>query len=82
MPNKKVRLFFIIFFILILSVEVVFGLEPPTRAQIQKYKKDGTYTSRVLAAKAIGNHRVAPELVARMQYKINRMLLQKKGLSI
>ncbi len=39
------------------------ALEPPTPEQLQRYREDGTLSRRVLVARELGNHRVAPHLV-------------------
>ena len=43
--------------------QLAVALEPPTREQIERYRRDGTLADRVAAAYRIGNHRVAPHLV-------------------
>jgi M6 family metalloprotease-like protein len=42
------------------------ALEPPTREQVERYRRDGSLAWRSAAAREIGNHRVAPQLAARM----------------
>jgi len=39
------------------------ALEPPTRAEIDHYLKDGSYVLRLLRARALGNHLVDPLLL-------------------
>ncbi len=52
---------------------VVFGpspvsaLEPPTPEQLARYRSDGTLPDRVAAARGFGNHRMAPQLAARLR---------------
>jgi len=53
------------------------ALEPPTPEQIAQYRADGTLAQRIAAARALGNHQVAPRLVERARYKLER--LQKGG---
>jgi M6 family metalloprotease-like protein len=67
--------------ILLIGVSHLSGLEPPTREQVLKYKQDGTWAARVAAAKAIGNHLVAPEMVAHLNYKVRKLALEAQGLS-
>ncbi len=57
------------------------ALEPPTAEQIEQYKKDGTWEERQKVAFAIGNHKMAPELVERTNYKLRRLSLQAQGKS-
>ncbi|PWB73066.1 MAG: hypothetical protein C3F15_10185, partial [Holophagae bacterium] len=42
------------------------ALEPPTREQVAQYRRDGSLSWRVAAAKDLGNHRMAPQLAARL----------------
>ncbi|HPB58640.1 MAG TPA: choice-of-anchor D domain-containing protein [Candidatus Saccharicenans sp.] len=71
------------FFILILTLfaKSAFAMDPPTKEQINKYFQDGSYAARVAAAKAIGNYKVAQDLVAQMQYRINIIQQQMNGQS-
>ena len=41
------------------------ALEPPTREQLARYRADGSLARRAAAARNLGNHRIAPHLVAR-----------------
>ena len=42
------------------------ALEPPTKEQIERYRRDGTLAERAVAARKLDNHRVAPELARRL----------------
>jgi M6 family metalloprotease-like protein len=42
------------------------ALEPPTREQIERYRRDGTLAERAVAARKFDNYRVVPELVQRL----------------
>ncbi|HEK85143.1 MAG: M6 family metalloprotease domain-containing protein [Candidatus Saccharicenans sp.] len=64
-----------------LLLSSAFGLEPPTKEQIKKYKQEGTYAARVAAAKAIANYKMDPELVARFNYKMKKLALESQGYS-
>ncbi|MGX9727189.1 MAG: M6 family metalloprotease domain-containing protein [Candidatus Electronema sp. VV] len=55
------------------------ALQPPTEEQIEQYKKDGSWEERVRNAYAIGNHKMAPELAARANYKLRRLAYQAGG---
>ncbi len=46
------------------------ALEPPTRDQLARYRRDGTLARRVAAAYQIGNHQVAPHLVYRLAERL------------
>ncbi|MGD1010609.1 MAG: hypothetical protein ABR951_10705 [Candidatus Aminicenantales bacterium] len=56
--------------VLIAGVSLAMALEPPTREQVERYRKDGTLAARVAQAKSFGNHRLAPRLVSRLREKI------------
>lgn len=77
--RKKASFLFLIFIHLLFTG--LSALEPPTREQIQKYKQDGTYAARVAAAKEIGNHRMDPDAVAHLNYRVRRLALEVQGLS-
>ena len=57
-----------------------FALEPPTRAQIERYKLDGTLAMRVAQAKAIGNHKMPQRMRDRLDYKLRRLSRDRIGL--
>ena len=56
------------------------ALEPPTPEQLKQYRADGSLEWRIRNAEALGNHRVAPWLQDRVQYRLNRLMLQRQGL--
>lgn len=47
---------------LVVSVSV-HAMTPPSKAQLEQYKKDGTLQQRIETAKALNNHRFNPSLV-------------------
>jgi M6 family metalloprotease-like protein len=53
------------------------ALEPPTKAQIEQYRRDGTLPARIEAARALGNQKVSPARVADLQRRV--AALQGKG---
>jgi M6 family metalloprotease-like protein len=70
--------------VLIAGVSLALALEPPTREQVERYRKDGTLAARVAQAESFGNHRIAPRLVSRMREKVMRaavVLRQPKAFS-
>ncbi|MFC1849467.1 hypothetical protein ACFL27_04575 [candidate division CSSED10-310 bacterium] len=71
----------LIFSITFLSISATLALEPPTKEQIEQYKKDGTWEQRVQAAYGFGNHIMDPELVQRLNYKLHYLYLQSQGIS-
>lgn len=60
---------------------VLAGMEPPTRAEIEKYKRDGTWSRRQDFALQIGNHRLSEEMAARLRTRLHRSSLEQQGLS-
>ncbi len=51
--------------LLILATTSTYAMEPPTAEQLERYRQDGTLSARADAARAYGNHRMAPQLAAR-----------------
>jgi len=60
---------------------LAFALEPPTRQQLEQYRNDGSLAQRIDNAKALGNHRISPSVLARFQYKLNRLRLEMQGMT-
>ena len=56
--------------LLILAVSTAVALEPPTKEQLDRYRRDGTLAARAAQARAYGNHRFAPRLVSRMKARL------------
>ncbi|MDI6849702.1 MAG: M6 family metalloprotease domain-containing protein [Candidatus Saccharicenans sp.] len=73
------KIFFLSLAWILLLTAGLSALEPPTREQVQKYRLDGTYAARVAAAREIGNHRMDPELVAHLNYRVKRLALEAQG---
>jgi len=80
--NKSWNMIFAFTILLIFYCGVSLALEPPTQEQIEEYRRDGTLTERIEAAKALGNHLVPSDVSVRASYKLNRMFLEKQGLSL
>jgi M6 family metalloprotease-like protein len=59
--------------ILLIGLGLAFALEPPTKEQIERYKRDGTLAARVAQAKSFGNHKMAPRLVSRMRERLRAL---------
>ncbi|HNX98227.1 MAG TPA: hypothetical protein PKK12_11145, partial [Candidatus Aminicenantes bacterium] len=57
------------------------GMEPPTRAEVEKYKQDGSWSRRQSFAQQIGNHRLSAGMAARLHYRLQRSALERQGLS-
>jgi len=53
------------------------AMPPPTPEMLEQYRKDGTLKARIAAAKAMGNHRVEPELLEAAKYRLKRMVAPK-----
>ncbi len=54
-----------------------FGLEPPTKEQIERYRFDGTLAMRIAQAKAIGNHKLPPRTRDRLAYRLRNLSLER-----
>jgi M6 family metalloprotease-like protein len=48
------------------------ALEPPTKAELEQYAKDGSLYKRILNAYALGNHLLAPELAQNLRTRFER----------
>ncbi|HYA48903.1 MAG TPA: hypothetical protein VEG35_04305, partial [Burkholderiales bacterium] len=55
---------------LLLTLSLAFALEPPTKEQVERYKRDGTFAARVTQAKSYGNHKIAPRLASRLRERL------------
>lgn len=62
--------------LLLASIPTLLALAPPRLGQLEKYRADGTLQKRIADAYAIGNHRVAPRLVARLREKLDALARQ------
>jgi len=51
---------------LIVAAATATALEPPTAEQIERYRREGTLAARTDAARSFGDHRMAPQLTARI----------------
>jgi M6 family metalloprotease-like protein len=60
----------IVLSVLIAGLSLVFALEPPTREQIERYRRDGTLAARIAQARSYGNYKIAPRLVSRVSRKL------------
>lgn len=52
------------------------ALQPPTRAEIESYLRDGSYAWRLQNALALGNHIVEPALVESLRARLERLRSQ------
>jgi M6 family metalloprotease-like protein len=50
----------------------VLALEPPTRAEIEQYRRNGTFAARLQNALAFGNHLTDPRLVRNLRTRLER----------
>jgi M6 family metalloprotease-like protein len=78
--NMKTVFGVLLFCFLIFSSPAL-ALEPPDKQELEQYRRDGSFAERVANAQALGNHRVSPKLVARLQHKLNRIRLEMQGLT-
>jgi M6 family metalloprotease-like protein len=65
---------------LLLVFSLAFTLEPPTKEQIERSRRDGTLAARIAQAKSYGNYKIAPRLAARMREKL-RLAASAAGLA-
>ncbi|OGP73777.1 MAG: hypothetical protein A2V86_01375 [Deltaproteobacteria bacterium RBG_16_49_23] len=70
-----------IILLLLVFCNLSLALEPPTKEQLEEYKRDGSLGSRIAEAKGLGNHLPSQSAVARAQYKLKRISLQMQGMS-
>ena len=63
-PHRLFRKAFLVLTAL-LAGPVLIGNEPPTRLQIEQYRRDGSLPARIRAARELENHRPDPILVQR-----------------
>jgi M6 family metalloprotease-like protein len=75
------RITSVVIVILLFSFSLASALEPPTKEQLEKYKRDGSLAARIADAKALGNHLVSEGLVTRAHDKLKRMFLQMEGVT-
>jgi M6 family metalloprotease-like protein len=68
--------------VLVSGLLPIFALEPPTKAQLARYRLDGTLAGRVAKARAFGNHRIPQRIKERMDDKLRRLSLLRDGTPI
>ncbi|HVP90367.1 MAG TPA: M6 family metalloprotease domain-containing protein [Terriglobales bacterium] len=56
--------------LLLVAFSAAFALEPPTKEQLERYRRDGTMAARAAQARSYGNHRFAPRLVSRLKERL------------
>jgi M6 family metalloprotease-like protein len=54
-----------------------FGLEPPTKEQIARYKAEGTLAQHVAQARARGNHKIPQRIADRLTAKLGRLASER-----
>jgi M6 family metalloprotease-like protein len=57
--------------VLVSLVESGFAMQAPTKSEVSSYKADGSYGRRLDRCREIGNHRVRPDVAARVIYRLN-----------
>lgn len=57
----------------------ILALEPPTPEQVARYHADGTMAARVELAKSYGNHKMSPELMAHIRFKLRKLTAEANG---
>jgi len=76
-PPKLLALCLGLVFLLGIGASRLAAMPPPEPGMIEQYRKDGTLAKRIAAAKAMGNHRVDPDLVNSAMYRLRRMVAPK-----
>jgi len=71
--NRNIGRSLVILVLLALGISAM-ALQPPTEEQLEQYWLDGTLQQRIEDAKAIGNHRIAPQLLWNSNQKIRAAL--------
>ncbi|MCX6563480.1 MAG: M6 family metalloprotease domain-containing protein [Candidatus Aminicenantes bacterium] len=59
--------------IALLCASAAWALEPPTRAQLEQYARDGSLAWRVQNAYTLGNHLIPPGLVTDLRTRLDRL---------
>jgi len=59
--------------IALLCASAAWALEPPTKAQLEQYARDGSLAWRVQNAYTLGNHLIAPGLVTDLRTRLERL---------
>ncbi len=67
MRAKKILIAF-----LLLSFSSLWALEPPSRAEIDQYVREGSLSARLQNALALGNHRIDPSLLRDFRARLRR----------
>ena len=70
MPGRKIAL---VITLVLGAFASAAALEPPTRAELDQYLRDGSYAWRLRNALALGNHLVEPALVENLRLRVGRL---------
>jgi M6 family metalloprotease-like protein len=57
--------------VLVCQVTVGSAMEAPSKSELARYKADGSYGRRLDRCREIGNHRVRPDVAARVIHRLN-----------
>ncbi|MBI5634305.1 MAG: M6 family metalloprotease domain-containing protein [Nitrospirae bacterium] len=79
--NKHGVAILVISLVLLLSVSLAFGLQPPRPGEIEHLKQTGEYADRLDKAKAIGNHLIDKDRLDQAIYKARRQALIQQGMN-
>lgn len=74
--NQLIKLIILIPVFITLNFSL-FSLIPPTKDQVEKYKRNGTWNLRVQMAESFGNNKISKSLVRRFQHKMELLLSGK-----
>jgi len=59
--------------VLIVCTALSRATQPGQPGEMEKYKRDGTYEERMAHTRAVGNHRMSPQLAARAMVKLRAL---------
>ena len=65
--------------VFLLAFSQALALEPPTKEQVDRYRRDGTLAARAAKARSYGNHRIAPRLVTRTGERLRQLALEAEA---
>lgn len=73
--------FVLLLFFPLVNPSAIVAMEKPSRQEIMRYEQDSTYKQRLNNPNEIGNHRVDPYLVWRLNRNLESLVLKAQGKS-
>jgi hypothetical protein len=68
--------------LLLIPICSLWALEPPTRAEMDQYLRDGSYSARLQKALALGNNRIDPALLRNFRARLSGLIPRTKDAGI